>query len=81
MTTTLTFAAGKTIGDSICFTIGIYNDLIVENPEVFSVNLQSSDTRVAIAPGRNQISVTITDSPTSGKQLIAEMITYIGRVI
>ena len=64
---TLTFPIGSTVGKSVCFTIGIYDDLKVENPEAFSVNLQSSDTRAVIVPGQAQITVTIYNSPSDGE--------------
>lgn len=55
------------MGDSVCFTIGIYNDLIVENPEQFTVNLRSIDSRAVVASGQGQITVTIYDDPTDGE--------------
>lgn len=64
---TLTFTSGKTVGDSVCITIGIYNDLIVENPEQFTVNLQSVDSRAVVATGQGQITVTIYDDPADGE--------------
>lgn len=59
---TLTFPMGSVEGSSLCATVNITDDDVVENNEVFSLSITSIDTRVSLSPIFSVASVIIHDS-------------------
>ena len=64
----MVFPAGSVAGEQRCIHVPIINDVLVEVPEIFSVNAESTDPNVEFEAGGDQSTVTITDNDS--KKLI-----------
>ena len=58
LNTEIIFSADLT---RMCFTIGVVNDNIYEDPEVFFINLDTEDPSVDVDPNRRNGTAEITD--------------------
>eukprot|EP00731_Ephydatia_muelleri_P007059 Em0003g1307a len=57
------FTNGQATGDRQCFMVAIYHNVIVEDPEFFSVNLTTLDPDVIIPQGHGSATIAIYDDP------------------
>jgi len=63
----VTFLPGNT---TVCETIGIVNDSIVEDTESFSVTLASNDSQVTVNATSDEATILITDNDRTYARLL-----------